>query len=427
MIFFYNLIFILLLIVFSPFILIGVIINKKWREDILERFCIYNNKISFKDKKIIWFHAASVGEVQALVPILKELKNICYDYDFVVTTTSINGKNKIKKEIGGLILFYSFIPLDLYFFTDYFIRKINPSMVVFIETEFWPNLADNIYNKKIPLLLVNGRISNKSYVFYKIFSFLFGAMLKKFSLIIVQSEKMAKRFISISELNERKIIILPNTKFSIEENVKSKYIITLQKNKKIIIAGSIREGEEELIIKSFVGLKDKSILIIAPRYLKRVDEIKNIIKKHNLKYELWTNLNECNKILDYETIILNTIGELTNFYSIGDIAIVGGGFKKFGGHNPIEPASFGLPVIIGENMYNFEDTSEKLASEGGTIKVETESEKLFFALKDLIENEDLRRSKGEKNKKTVENFKSSADTTALLIKEVLIDKKLREE
>lgn len=427
MIFFYNLTFILLLIVFLPLILIVVIINKKWREDILERFCIYDNKISFKDKKIIWFHAASVGEIQALLPVLKEIKKICNDYDFVITTTSINGKKKIKKEIHNLVLFYSFIPLDIYFFTDYFIKKINPEMVVFVETEFWPNLVNNIYNNKIPLLLMNGRISDRSHSLYKIFSFVFSSMLKKFSLIIVQSEKMAKRFISISGLNERKIIILPNTKFSIDENIKAKYVITQQNNKKIIIAGSIREGEEELIIKAFADLKDKSILIIAPRYLQRVDKIKNIIKNHDLKYELWTNLKECNKILDYEIVILNTIGELTNFYSIGDIAIVGGGFKNFGGHNLIEPASFGLPVITGKNMYNFEDTTDKLEGEGGTIKIETDVIKLSSALKDLIENEEERKLKGEKNKKIIENFRSSADTTALLIKEFLIDKRLNLE
>ncbi len=203
--------------------------------------------------------------------------------------------------------------------------------------------------------------------------------------------------------------------------------MNISKNKRIIIAGSIREGEEEMVIESFYRLKDKAILIIAPRYLQRVKEIEKIIKRYNLNFQLWTNLNECNKIMDYEVIILNTIGELSNFYSIGDIAIVGGGFKNFGGHNPIEPASAGLPVITGENMYNFEDTTERLIRGGGTVKIKANPEKMFLVLKELLDNEDLRKLKGEKNKKVIENFKYSADTTALLIKEVIIDRKLNKE
>ncbi|MCX8093713.1 MAG: hypothetical protein N3E50_06050 [Candidatus Goldbacteria bacterium] len=428
MIFIYNLIFVLLTVLFLPFILLGLIINKKWRMDLLERFCIYKNKIQFKNKNVIWFHAASVGEVQALIPVIKELKNIINGYDFVVTTTSINGKKKIKNDLSDTVLFFSLVPLDLFLFTNYFINKINPQMVVFIETELWPNLIFNIYNKKIPLLLINGRISDKSYPFYKIFSFLFGKLLDKFLLITVQSEKMAKRFMIVGKLNNQKIIVLPNTKFSLDEDLRSKYEITEKKNKKIIIAGSIREGEEELIIKSFNIIKEQSILIIAPRYLKRVKEIIKIALEYNLKYELWTNLNGCNKILEYELVILNTIGELTNFYSIGDIAIVGGGFLNYGGHNPIEPASFGLPVITGKNMYNFEDTMNKLVSGGGTVKLNNmDHNELQKILHKLIENDDIRISMGQKNKNVIENYKSSADTTALIIKEILIDKKIHKE
>jgi len=131
--------------------------------------------------------------------------------------------------------------------------------------------------------------------------------------------------------------------------------------------------------------------------------------------------------MDYEIVILNTVGELTFFYSIGDIAIVGGGFKNFGGHNLLEPACFGLPVIIGENMYNFEDTSDRLVREGGAIMIKSDPEKLFLTLKELIDNEELIKQKGEKNRKVLENFKSSADTTALLIKEIIIDRKLNKE
>ncbi|MBP7792714.1 MAG: hypothetical protein KA120_06605 [Candidatus Goldbacteria bacterium] len=427
MIFFYNFILSILIIAFSPLILTGIIINKKWREDIQERFCIYKNMPSFGNKKTIWFHAASVGEVQALTPVLKELKNICGDFDFVVTTTSINGKNKIKKDLSDVVSFYSLIPVDLYFFTDFFIKRINPRMAIFIETEFWPNLINNLYARKVPMLLINGRISEKSYAFYKTFSFLFGSMLNKFLLIIVQSEKMFKRFVSIGKISGHKMIILPNTKYSVDQNVKSKYNITINRNKKIIVAGSIREGEEELVINAFYGLKDRSVLIIAPRRLKRVKTITKILKSRNLKYELWTNLNDCNKITDYEVVVLNTMGELMHFYSIGDVAIVGGGFKKYGGHNPMEPAGLGLPVIMGMNVYNFEDTSEKLTKEGGSIKVESDPDKLYAVLKDVVENEDLRKSMGEKNRKVIENFRPSADTTALLIKEMILDKKLYEE
>ncbi len=231
--FIYNILLVVIILIFFPFILIGIIVNKKWRVDIFERFCIYKENVSFEGRKIIWFHAASVGEIQALIPILKELKNISNGYDFVVTTTSINGKKMINKELGNSLLFYCFLPVDLYFFTNYFLKRVDPVIVVFIETEFWPNLVNNIYERNVPLLLVNGRISEKSFKFYKIFSFIFSDMLNKFSLIVVQSEKMSKRFISIGGIDKQKIVILPNTKFSINQSIKDKYSIPVNKNKRM--------------------------------------------------------------------------------------------------------------------------------------------------------------------------------------------------
>jgi 3-deoxy-D-manno-octulosonic-acid transferase len=424
MIFVYNILLCVSFILLSPFILIAVIFNGKWRESLPERFGIIN-KDYLKDaagRQVIWFHAASAGEVQALAPVIKEFKLMKPDCEIVVTSTSVNGKKKIQKELEGVICCAFLLPLDIGFFISPLVERIKPSALIIVETELWPNLLYYASENGVPAIMINGRISVKSFRFYYYFRFFFKKVLNLFHTLIVQSEKMVKRLVRLG-VARNKLIILNNTKYSFEVNKEGakKFNIADKKSKKIIVAGSIREGEEELVIDGFMKAANKdTVLIIAPRHMNRVKEIERILNDRKLKHTLWGDIRDYSVIPDYDCIIVNTIGDLSYIYMIGDIAIIGGGFKDYGGHNPMEAAVAGLSIIMGKNMFNFEDTAERFLKDGGAYQAET-AEDIAAHINTLASNDGLRRYNGEKNRNVIERYRGSASTTAMLINEILID------
>lgn len=429
MIFVYNLIINFLLIFLSPFLIILIIFSKKWRTELKERLGIINKIVleKAKGKKFIWFHSASVGEVQALVPVIKELKQLLPQKEIIVTTTSMNGKKRVEKELGNMVFFVSLLPLDTSYLVNHFLNKFNIELISIIETEIWPNLIYCGFKRHIPIIVINGRISIKSFRFYYMAKFFFLNILNKINLFIVQSEKMMKRYAMLG-VDPKKIMIISNVKYSQELNDIKVFKNIDKKNKKIIIAGSIREGEEDLILHAFNKINDENtILIIAPRHLNRVNYILKKVKKLKLKWQLYSFLKSPGDVIYYDIVIIDIMGELKKIYSIGDIAIIGGGFKKYGGHNPLEAAVFGLPVIAGEFMFNFEDTMDMLVKDDGAFKVKSSVDELVLKLKFLLDNDDVRKQAGEKNKLFIDKMQGTAESTAIIINEILINLKEAEK
>jgi 3-deoxy-D-manno-octulosonic-acid transferase len=425
MIFLYNLIFTLLLIIASPVLIIILAFNRKWSEGIEERFSIRFPGVPgrFTGKKVVWFHAASAGEVQALVPVIKEFKIMNASVELVVTTTSLNGRKKIEKELAGVIAGAALMPVDIAFIINPFIDSLAPEALVIVETELWPNMLSYTSKSGAAIIMINGRISIKSFRLYYAMRFFFKKVLSVFDVLIVQSEKMVKRLSRLG-VAKSKLIIMNNTKYSFEANSVSLEALSKidKKGKKIVIAGSIREGEEELVIDGFIRAKIKDkLLILAPRHLKRGPVAAELLGSKGLKFCMWSLLADKSGIIDYDAVIVDTIGELSYIYTIGDVAVIGGGFKEYGGHNPMEAAVAGLPLIMGKNMYNFEDTADKFLKEGGAYRAET-AEELGAKLTELLSNEGMRSYNGEKNRRIIEKFRGSAATTAMLVNEILLDR-----
>ncbi len=423
MIFIYNFFLYLIGIIFFPLILVILLINKKWQIDVSERLGIIPKDIkeSARNKKILWFHAASVGEVQALAPVVRELKKLSQEKEIIITTTSINGKNRIKKELGDIVFYTALLPLDFDFAVKRFINSFNIELFIIMETEIWPNLINYANKKNIPVTLINGRISDKTFKFYYMTRFFIAGILNKIFFVIVQNEKMKKRFIKMG-VNEKKIMIIYNVKYSFELKVKEDYKMINKNRKLFIVAGSIREKEEDFVLNVLNILKKENIVFfIAPRHLERVGFIIKLLEKYKFSFQKYSLIKDFSDIIKYELILVDTMGDLMKLYSIGDIAIVGGGFEKLGGHNPLEPAFFALPVITGKFMYNFEDTTEKMIKQGGTFQVET-TQNLYDILNKLIENENLRKEAGKKNKEIIEKMQGTAETTAVILNEILLEK-----
>jgi 3-deoxy-D-manno-octulosonic-acid transferase len=421
----YNLALNLLLVILSPFILVFVALNSKFRNGIGERLGMLSSGAfdKIRGKKIIWFHAASVGETQALIPVINEIKKINSGYDIIATTTSVNGRNKLQKDLEGVILHACLLPADLDFIVAGFVRKVSPKMVVIVETELWPNLVSCLYKNRVPVVMINGRISIKSFRFYRLFKFFFRGILDKFSVLVMQSEKMVVR-LRLMGIDKQKMIMVRNTKYSNAESEKKgrKIEIPAKSGRKIVVAGSIRKGEEATVIGGFKrSIYGKACLIIAPRHLDRVRAVEETLDAEGLTHVRWTEVLDYKAVLFYDSIVVNTIGELQYIYKICDMAVIGGGFKPFGGHNPMEAAINAKPVIMGKNMFNFEDTSTRFVKAGGAFMIDDSADEMAEKLKFLFDNPDRASEMGKKCLEAIDAFRGSAATTALIINEVLLD------
>lgn len=359
----------LILLFFFPIVLFYSYIFLK-KEKFREHFG--NLKIS-NNKKHIWIHAVSVGEIMAAIPIIKELKTKCPQENILVSvTTTLGYKIALKKFDQEIKVIFA--PLDFPWVLKKTINQINPKILCILETEIWPNLLQYTSKKKIPILMLNGRIYKKDVTRYKLLSSFFKTVLKNFSFCAMQTEQDKKWIIEIGASKE-KISVFGNSKFDILSN-EIKPLFTEYQFKKcsfeIIVAGSTHQKEDEIIINTYNKIKNENIkLIIAPRHFNRIPELEKYCKK--------LGLTSCRKtqnidIKNIDVVILDTIGELMSAYKIADVVFVGGSLVPVGGHNVMEPAVLGKPIIFGPYMENFEEIKNLLLLNNGAKQIKTEEE-----------------------------------------------------
>jgi len=302
--------------------------------------------------KTIMLHGVSVGEVMSLENLVKAIKVNFPSVKLVITTGTATGQELAKKKYGELADFITYFPLDIYETVDKFLSKINPSAVLIAETELWPNFSYCAKEKNIPLYIINGRISDKSYPSYKKIRKFFKLILSCYSGVFCQSELDRQRFINIGASPD-KVEVMKNLKFEIDK--KPCDINLAQAGYKVLIAGSTHKGEDEIVLSAYKQLKAKVEnlkLIIAPRHLTRLDEVKKLVNDFGFNFGLRTlNDNFKNK----DIIILDTLGELSKIYNIVDVAFIGGSFNDTGGHNPLEASIYSKPTVSGPSIKNFRD------------------------------------------------------------------------
>ncbi len=302
--------------------------------------------------KIIMYHGVSVGEVIALENLIKKTKEVFTDYKIVVTTGTKTGQEIAKKKFSTIADYITYFPFDIRFCVNNFLKKIHPSVVLIAETEIWPTFAYQCKKRNIPLLTINGRISDSTYKLYKTFKIFFKYILKNYTEILTQSEEDKNKLIAIGA-QPAHTHVMKNLKFDIKKSIDT---VDLDKHgKRIIIAGSTHKGEDEIIINAFVNLKQKFPdikLLLAPRHIQRVPQIKDTLAPLHLSYG---TRSDNSSFIDNDLIILDTLGELSKMYSICDFAFIGGSFNKTGGHNPLEAIVYSKPVVSGPSIHNFRD------------------------------------------------------------------------
>lgn len=351
----------------------------------------------------IWVHAASVGEVVAASPIVRELKKKYPEEMVVVSVVTATGHRmaqRIIPEADGHIFF----PFDLPVITERIVNIVNPKAIILIETELWPNFLRLAWKKKIPVMMMNGRISARSMKRYSLIKRFTTRMLLQILRFCMQSRIDRERIISMGALPER-VSITGNTKYdqtyaevSEEERKELRKEFRFDGKGPIIVAGSTHGGEEEIILHAFGKVLEKypdARLLLAVREITRASSVKFMIKHQGYTVLRRSKMGtEEDDGKPAQIVILDTIGELGRLYSLADVVFVGGSFVKVGGHNILEPAAHGKPVIVGPHMFNFQEIFE-LLSERGVCLMAPDERAFEKVLLDLLSHPEKMKEMGD--------------------------------
>ena len=371
----------LLAVIFFPFYIIILLARTlKGKENInslKSRFAIYNQKR--KKEKLIWVHAASVGESIIAINLVNQLRNKYGNADFLITTGTLSSANLINQWLP-IGVYHEFTPLDNIFIIRRFYKYWQPTLGIFVEFDIWPVLV-TFGAKKCKLILLNGRLSDKSFRSWQKFPKIFKMLTDSFSYIGVQSTTDLEKYQLLGCVKAEN---LGNIKFTNKElKVDKKELTSLQtlfKGRKIFVAASTHEEDESVLLDVICQFKkekiDKFFPIIVLRHPERASEVGAIFNKLGLRYTLRSDKTK-NNILKNDLYIVNSFGELGLFYSLADITFIGGSFKmksRIAGHNLLEPAHFGNVIIVGPNMSNFRDITDEMLESKACIQVNSSEE-----------------------------------------------------
>jgi len=378
-----------------------------------------NNQLGFVTKtsgKVIWVHCVSVGEFNAARPLIDQILDIYPEHKLAITTTTITGAEAVKNHYQDRVIHY-FFPFDLPFIVGSFVNKINPVACILLETEIWPNLINNLNKKAIPVMLINARLSERSLNKYQKFSSkLVQKTINQLILIGSQNDPSSERFLLLGALSN-KVVTVGNLKFDSNEKDNPNTTQSLQQmigQRRVVVFASTREGEEKKIIQSYINLKDKfdALLIIVPRHPQRFNEVFNLIVDSSLKVKKRSDGLECDESI--QVLLGDSMGELLSYYSVCDIAFIGGSLIDTGGQNILEAAAVSKPILFGPSVFNFEQIAQLLLEKDAAIQV-GDADDLMKTISALLLDNTKRQKLGENAKNSFEKNRGAIDRLLKLI------------
>ena len=344
-----------LVILISPFIIIVRIL--KGKEDIKrfkEKFCLFSKKRH--RGKILWFHGSSVGEIMSAIPLLNKYDKVNYFSQILVTSSTLSS-SKILQKYKFKKVIHQYFPIDHIFFSNFFINYWKPNISIFLESEIWPSMYRSIKLKKIPLILLNARITNKTFKRWSKFKENSAKIFAKIDMAFTQNEETSQ---FLKKLGVKRIKYIGNLKYFEDKKIKNDEIEGKLKSKfekyKICVAASTHDNEEFFAAKTHILLKkkiNKLITVIIPRHIDRVNKINNQLKNLNLKTVYHSS--KINNLDNIDIYIVDTFGDSKKFYKIATTVFLGGSIVEKGGQNPLEPARYGAKILHGPNVHNFRE------------------------------------------------------------------------
>ena len=369
-----------------------------------ERFAI---NLNLPDRPRLWIHAVSVGEVRAAIPLVRELRDRYPDHAILITTMTPTGSAQVRSAFGDQVE-HCYVPYDLPSVVNRFLNQANPRLALIMETELWPNLFHACGRREIPLVVSNVRMSEKSLKGYmKVKSFA-SSTLSQVRVFACQGEQDAHRMLQIGALKQQ-IKVTGSLKFEY------RFPASLTEQGDILrqhwgaarlvwTAASTREGEEEFVFSAYKELKNifsDLLLVVVPRHPERFNHVVRLAEQTGFSVQ---RRSEHPNTIDESTDILvgDTMGELLLFISSSDVVYMGGSLVKTGGHNLLEPAAAGKPVVFGPHMFNFEEISRMVLECGAGAQIDSPSE-LAPLIEMYLRNTDLRYTAGQAGKDLIEN------------------------
>lgn len=370
----------------------------------------------------LWIHAVSVGEVRAALPLIRALLDRHPKQPLLVTTTTLTGSRQVREALGERVL-HVYAPYDLPGAVARFLDNARPRIAVIMETELWPNLLRQCAAVKIPVLIANARLSERSARGYARIVQLTHSMLQDVTLIAAQADADAERF---RALGAQRVEVVGNLKYDLQlpdpllEQGQTLRREQLGANRPVWIAASTHAGEDEQILDAFAQLRVRwadLLLLLVPRHPERFDGVAALGQQRGFNLVRRSKAQACRP--DTAVFLGDSMGELLQFYAAADLAFVGGSLVPTGGHNVLEPALLGLPVLFGPHMFNFTEAGARLLEAKAAVQVANAAE-LATAVDRWLDNPELRRTAGQRGQAVVERHRGAL--AALIQRIELLDR-----
>jgi 3-deoxy-D-manno-octulosonic-acid transferase len=387
---------VLLTIVFAfaaPLLPFIWLLGPRYRDGLAQRFACYGKTLTSGLHDPIWIHAASVGEVRAAGALVRALKTEAPERSIVISTFTATG-NRVARQAGvaDKVIFF---PLDFSWIARRAVKRIGPSLLLFLETEIWPNLVRQAYRRGIPTILLSGRLSGKALSRYKLARPFFRHVLAQYSALGMQSPQDAERMLELGA-PEKKVSVVGSLKFAADGVVSGRAAICSTPDRQIFVAGSSHRGEELVLLRALQLARAGTpglMMVLAPRHPERFSEVEKLLRESSFSFERKTRLQP-DQYFQKDVLLLDTVGELTEFFNAADVAFIGGSLVEVGGHNILEPARCRKPVLFGPYMENFKTIAEGMKRNGGAIEVH-DAEDLARVLAELLRDPQARQQMGQ--------------------------------
>jgi 3-deoxy-D-manno-octulosonic-acid transferase len=405
--FFYNLALLAALVLGAPWWLWKMATTHKYREGLFERLGRVPIRLR-PVRPVIWLHAVSVGEVLAVSRLVSELDNAFPGHQLVISTTTRTGLALARERFGATRVFYC--PLDLPWAVSAYLNALQPNLFILAETEFWPNLLNGCYSRGIPVAVVNARISDRSWPRYLRLRSLWQPFLSRLSAVLAQTESDAERLRAIGCAPER-VSVAGNLKFDVRaafEAQATTQLKALGQGLRFVVAGSTLDGEEAALLEAWPRLLEADpqlVLVLAPRHPERFAAVAALLDHTGLSWLKRSDWQaspgqKIQALSPGQIVLLDTIGELASVYSLATVAFVGGSLVPAGGHNPLEPAQFSVPIIMGPHFTNFRAIVDDLLAHQA-LRIVT-ADKLASVLVELLQNRPAAEAMGARARQVFE-------------------------
>ena len=420
----YNLIQLLGLVFLWPLLLLLVVCKAKYRLRMPPRLGLGLSDLAEKipgGRPRIWIHALSVGEVSSSVTLVHAIREHFPDAALLFSAATSSGEKFARSNTGLPVDLFIPFPLDIYPVVRRFVKTVRPDLFILVETDFWPNFLHEIAAENIPALLVNGRISQKSYRKYSFFQAFFLPMFHSFTFLAMQRQEDVEKMVSLG-VAAGKVKNLGNLKYDamlakMGGRMISRMDLGIDAARPLLIAGSTHDGEEEILCRVYQELVREFpslFLILAPRNTQRAAAVVKLVRQKGLRASTRSAKTQAHD----QVMVLDTMGELAGLYRLADIAFIGGSLVAQGGHNPLEPAVAGIPVLFGRHMADFADVVEDMLTAKCAIQVGSENE-LLQSISSYLKDSVKRKEKGEAARKFVESRQGVNMRHIDLIRQVL--------